>query len=440
MFNTNSHLPIREIKIEKLFGLYNYTIQVKNWISIIVWENWIWKTKILNIIYAILSENINDLLNYDFSKIKIYFEKWKWKFITITRKDIYKDISEHDFDFNITFPMSIRDNIDEIREDIIKNNITSYKDIRYSKVINYRRYNPRIIDKLIKYINSSKFKNEQITDIVSNKEILYFPTYRRIEEDIINLWFDIDEIDTKRQKWKVNLINFWMDDVIELFTKKEEEIKDILAQGISRLTWDILSELYNIKNNKDKIKESIIDISDLDIVLSRVSDYIQWTNKKQIIDLCNNWEINKDSHLSLKSVLLAFVEQYKKQKLKEEVLIKFVSVCNSYLNNKKLVYDENNIKLYIELINWEKIDLSNLSSWEKQMISILSKIFLNSDKKFIILFDEPELSLSISWQERLLSDILESGNIDFLLAVTHSPFIVNDKLQEYASFINNDIN
>ena len=55
----------------------------------------------------------------------------------------------------------------------------------------------------------------------------------------------------------------------------------------------------------------------------------------------------------------------------------------------------------------------------------------NVDKKDIVLFDEPELSLSIYWQENLLPDIIESGNCMFLMAVTHSPFIFGDKLQKY---------
>jgi predicted ATP-binding protein involved in virulence len=132
---------------------------------------------------------------------------------------------------------------------------------------------------------------------------------------------------------------------------------------------------------------------------------------------------------------LAFIEQYEKQKVKENILRQFVDKCNSYLNNKKLFYDDEKIKLIIKLDNGEQMDLSNLSSGEKQIISTLSKVYLNPDKKFIILFDEPELSLSITWQEKLLTDILESGNIFFLMAVTHSPFIVNNDLEEYANFI-----
>ena len=61
--------------------------------------------------------------------------------------------------------------------------------------------------------------------------------------------------------------------------------------------------------------------------------------------------------------------------------------------------------------------------------SKFSKIYLNTDKKFIVLFDEPELSLSIFWQMNLLPDIVDSGKCKLLLAVTHSPFIYDNALK-----------
>ena len=79
------------------------------------------------------------------------------------------------------------------------------------------------------------------------------------------------------------------------------------------------------------------------------------------------------------------------------------------------------------------IDIRNLSSGEKQIISLFSKIYLESSEEFILLFDEPELSLSIEWQKILLPDILKSGKCKLLLAVTHSPFIFDNELDLNAS-------
>ena len=92
------------------------------------------------------------------------------------------------------------------------------------------------------------------------------------------------------------------------------------------------------------------------------------------------------------------------------------------------------MSIYIQLDESDKkLLLSKLSSGEKQIISILSKIYLTTkDYKFIVLFDEPELSLSLFWQRNLLPDIVNSGKCAFLLAVTHSPFIFENDLDQFA--------
>lgn len=57
------------------------------------------------------------------------------------------------------------------------------------------------------------------------------------------------------------------------------------------------------------------------------------------------------------------------------------------------------------------IDTQGLSSGEKQIISVFSKLYLEDNKKYIILFDEPELSLSIKWQAKFLPDIMDTKNV-----------------------------
>ena len=48
-----------------------------------------------------------------------------------------------------------------------------------------------------------------------------------------------------------------------------------------------------------------------------------------------------------------------------------------------------------------------------------------------MLLDEPELSLSVFWQEHLLEDIVASGKCKFLMVATHSPFMFRKTMKEY---------
>ena len=51
-----------------------------------------------------------------------------------------------------------------------------------------------------------------------------------------------------------------------------------------------------------------------------------------------------------------------------------------------------------------------MSSGEKQIVSLFARLYLTGKDDYVILFDEPELSLSIKWQEKLLKDILDTKN------------------------------
>jgi predicted ATP-dependent endonuclease of OLD family len=82
--------------------------------------------------------------------------------------------------------------------------------------------------------------------------------------------------------------------------------------------------------------------------------------------------------------------------------------------------------------------LKSLSSFLPNFVSkdFLQKIEQNpidvAIGDFMLIIDEPELSLSIEWQEMILPDILKSGKCKSLIAATHSPFIFDNELDDCA--------
>ena len=96
-----------------------------------------------------------------------------------------------------------------------------------------------------------------------------------------------------------------------------------------------------------------------------------------------------------------------------------------------MTYNESKIELNICNDDGDIIDLDDLSSGEKQIISIFSKLYLELTSPVIFIIDEPEISLSINWQKEFLIDIYKSGKVSLLLAATHSPFIFKNELFDY---------
>jgi len=77
----------------------------------------------------------------------------------------------------------------------------------------------------------------------------------------------------------------------------------------------------------------------------------------------------------------------------------------------------------------------NLSSGEKQILIILLNALLQDKEKFILFMDEPEISLHIEWQRKLISYIrLINPNVQIILT-THSPTVYYQGWTEKAARI-----
>ena len=65
-----------------------------------------------------------------------------------------------------------------------------------------------------------------------------------------------------------------------------------------------------------------------------------------------------------------------------------------------------------------------LSSGEKQILAILLTVLVEDQLPYVLLMDEPEVSLHIEWQKRLIDLILElNPNVQIILT-THSPAVI----------------
>jgi predicted ATP-dependent endonuclease of OLD family len=81
------------------------------------------------------------------------------------------------------------------------------------------------------------------------------------------------------------------------------------------------------------------------------------------------------------------------------------------------------------------VQLNELSSGEKQILLILFKVFLMERKPFLLLMDEPEISLHIEWQYKLIKVIRELNPNCQLILSTHSPSIFGKGWGDRLTFI-----
>ena len=83
----------------------------------------------------------------------------------------------------------------------------------------------------------------------------------------------------------------------------------------------------------------------------------------------------------------------------------------------------------------ETIGLGKLSSGEKQLLIILLRVFLMDERPYILLMDEPEISLHIEWQYRLFEEIRGLNPRCQIITSTHSPSLFGDGWGDKLVFI-----
>ncbi|MEN4591811.1 AAA family ATPase [Pantoea agglomerans] len=80
----------------------------------------------------------------------------------------------------------------------------------------------------------------------------------------------------------------------------------------------------------------------------------------------------------------------------------------------------------------KKLKLSFLSSGERQLVYILATAANTHGKPALFLMDEPEVSLHLSWQEKIIDAIMAINPQMQIIAVTHSPgIIMNGHMDSY---------
>ena len=88
---------------------------------------------------------------------------------------------------------------------------------------------------------------------------------------------------------------------------------------------------------------------------------------------------------------------------------------------KKIVRTENEIR-FTQI--GEILLPYQLSSGEKQMLIILLTVLVEDDQPYVLFMDEPEVSLHIEWQKRLIDLCLELNPQVQIILTTHSPAVV----------------
>lgn len=443
----NNHInltSLESIKIEGLFGRYNYLINFKDDISIWVSENGVGKTTILNIIVAILTSDRNILMDINFKKVTVSISGEKYE---IDREQYFQVNRK-----NNKYSRRIANLLEEVSMYLPRSySIKLRKDFEYKQYIDldlieeltYRYFDDRIDlikNNKIMYI-LQELKELQYEDLsrilykikdALEEDILFYPTYRRVEVGLDKVFLNRRD-EYNRYELSPKYMGFGMNDVKNRIGNLLNKMRKDANTAYIEMNANIISELLK-KSVRDYLSEyNSIDMHKVDVIIKRIGE-----ERIDNIDSLRNFINNSAKGKLMPNIefllyyLQKLVKIYDEQKALDSKLRRFSDVCTKYLSGKKIVYDESLLTMNVYDFNNRKIDFEDLSSGEKQVISIFSKVYLDVVTPCIFIIDEPEISLSIEWQKEFLKDIFDSQKIGLMIATTHSPFIFKN---EYRKFV-----
>jgi len=114
--------------------------------------------------------------------------------------------------------------------------------------------------------------------------------------------------------------------------------------------------------------------------------------------------------------------------LARKIRLLLASVNEKFRNKTLSVSRERGLQ--VQDYKGRPIGLESLSSGEQHELVLWFDLLFKVGANALVLIDEPELSLHVTWQKKFLPELLEisrSGSFDALVA-THSPFIIGDRL------------
>lgn len=444
---------LNEFGVLGLWGERNYKLRMTDGKLIMVGENGSGKSTILRILYYTLAKKWGQLVKEDFEHIYIVLDDEKKEFTKeqLGKPEEYMVDTTSEF-FSRIFYRYSRSTLNEYRDKYMAEDILEY--------IDTMEYPDGMFDAEIEQLEGIASKvPESIKDIsewlrVNFKlPILYMPTYRRIEKEPGKYFSEHNSHRRTRRSFKTRSIDkinmevsrIGMRDVHEAIQDLIYGIKEEYARSSSQLNLSCFKGiLIQEFENVDSIPEEYIDPECIEMIFNSVSNNeLLDVDKRQIKEKLIAVIEKKSDYDEYDKIVIYYynmlINRYENLKRIEGKLEHFFYACNQYLSTKEFVYKPNEFKyaIYVQSRDGSKKNMSieQLSSGEKQIVAILGYIYIFVNEPCMVIIDEPELSLSVEWQEKILENITKSKNCNNLIVATQSPFVYDNSLRKYAHTI-----
>lgn len=401
------------VRVDGLWGETSWDLRFHPTVNVIIGPNGSGKTTLINLIRYVLTGDIPGLARMNFQSVQVQLKPFG--------RGEEKEIS-----------------VSTTEEGFLYESGTFRADISVAGFLSRRFVSPR-------QRHEVEQQAQELRDYLAGTvPAVWLPVTRRLpttEED--------DDVRrTIRRGPRIESVDERLDEIISELSRYRIRLDALLAQEYKRFEREVLGLIL--------YREEYANISDLNLEFPTEIDKQQLLKAFREADLLDramakrideHFEASKNAaeavatqkNLDWKQVMvLPLIPRTKEmvrlatalEERRKEIfapLRRFEGIVNGFLNGKEAAVSDQGELVVTQVNNSDRqFKPDQLSSGEKQLFIMLIEALLREGRPVVYVADEPELSLHVEWQEKLLPSLMDLAREAQLVVATHSPDIVGE--------------
>ncbi len=380
---------ITRLKIEGLFGRFDYDLDFKNPVTILTGPNGFGKSTVLRMIEWLGNGNPDVFFQFVYSSICAEFDNEKSVLI-------------------------------EKKEQLLKFNDLSIMFAEWRKIkatINSPFNEDRIS---VEFYPLDDEYRKKLLGIYGENTVALYDFFFEIKS-----WLGVCKQITEQRMLELEYNKFSSPNLVETivgYPRKMRMMIDKVSNDFSKKSSEIDSDFLNRLIESDEITEEQYNRYQKQVneKFDKLERYNLMTERKQAPAFQSKYAA------AFKVYFDTFFEKYAVYDAFLEKLDLFVGIVNNRLLFKKLEISREKGFAIIDETTGDPLALEQLSSGEKQVIVMYYDLIFNDNENLLLLIDEPEISMHIVWQRQFMDDLIKiakHGNFRAIVA-THSPQLI----------------
>ena len=420
-------MRITSIKINQLFEIFDYDIYFKSSenVLIITGPNGFGKTMVLNIIFNLFNRRFVFFQKLVFEKITVVLDKNISIIIIKNFKDDKSIISFsflegetelETFDYSNKLETDIGRNIQRFLP-VRRIEPDRWIDNRTGRILTMEDLLNEYADQLPEEVSKNllKIKSEKVNEILDSIQVHLIREQRLFKK-----------VPSTERNYREEKEESIMIETIQTYSK---ELKQLISE-FSQRSFFQTQELDSSYPNRLRSETNILSEEEyerryniLKLKQKKLTEFGLYESKQEFLTY------SQDDAKALSVYLKDFELKLGVFDALLEKLELFTNILNERRFTFKSIFVNRNNGFYFKTIKGKELELNQLSSGEQHEVVLLYELIFNVKANILVLIDEPEISLHITWQKEFLNDLLKIikiQNIQVIIA-THSPSIIDDR-------------